>query len=235
MKAKLFFAALVAALALVLPACNVEKATGPVVQETRDLAAFDRLTVNIPGRVEIVVGSKTQAEISVEESVLDILKTEISGGRLLVEFEKSVRDVENLVVRITVPSLTRLDLNGSADVVCADLMKGQSIDINLNGSGDIDFSNLDFSAIDAAAHGSGDLILKGKALDFSAMVFGSGDLAALETMAERATVENSGSGDAALSVASKLKAKITGSGDISYRGEPTVEQSVSGSGKLNKL
>ena len=88
----------------------------------------------------------------------------------------------------------------------------------------------------AGLSGSGKIKLSGQTQKFSGDVSGSGDIRAMELMAEESNVQISGSGDVDVYSSVKVSANISGSGDIRYKGgAQVVSSNISGSGGVKKI
>jgi hypothetical protein len=223
-------------LALLLSACEPwgVRGDGPLVDETRNLEDFDRLHIALPGKVKIVKDSVFKVDIQVEESLVAYLETEVRNGRLDIYFSRNTRDVDNLELVVHVPALEEISLSGSADLACSDTLEGQTLRLDVSGSGSIDLNTALFDEIRTNVSGSGDIELAGQAEHLEAHVSGSGQVQALDCPVKTAEVHVSGSGQVYCRVSETLKARISGSGTVWYEGSPTLDVSVSGSGKVVK-
>jgi hypothetical protein len=222
------------ALGVAMTACGA--GAGPMTSQTRDVAPFDRLEVSDAVDVRVVRGDRVAVSVRAGEDVIGDLRTESSGGTLRVSAREegivigpSAFDDASVVV--TVPRLSRVDVNGSSDV---DLRgaAGQDLAVSVDGSGDVDLGAAAGGLLDLSVHGSGDISASGRVERVLAEVEGSGNLDLERLAADSATVDLSGSGDVALGRLDTLDADVAGSGDVSYLGRPRVSSRVSGSGDV---
>ena len=211
------------------------RGNGDLVKENRDEKDFNGIDAFISGKVVLHQGSSFKIEVQVEENLLPYLKTEVEAGKLNIYFSHSVRDVDNLVVTVTMPELTSVELSGSADLVANDAFAGQLIDMNVSGSGRIQMNHLDYNKVSVDVSGSGHIDLGGEAIVLDASVSGSGQVDALDCPVKNAEANISGSGLVKLYVTDRLNAEISGSGDILYAGNPVVDADISGSGSVRKI
>jgi hypothetical protein len=168
-------------------------------------------------------------------TLLPYLETEVRNGRLDIYFSKSVRDVDDLLIKITAPNLEGFRLSGSADLIAFDSILGSTLDLDVSGSGSLDLKKIDFATIKADISGSGNIRIGGSADDLLLDVSGSGVFNGLDCPLLTADINVSGSGTVRCDVANTLKARVSGSGDIFYKGSPTVQVDISGSGSVKKL
>lgn len=223
---------------LLFTACDPDaiRGDGDIVTEIRDEKDFTGINMSVPGKINIKQGSTFKVEVQVEENLLPYLTTEVeSDGNLHIYFYKEVRDVDGLVVSVTMPQLESLDLSGSAIVVTNGVFEGPSFDLDVSGSGKVTMNFIDYDDIDVQLSGNGRIELEGTGGELNAQISGSGDIVALDCPIREAEVHISGSGSAKVDVQQKLKAQISGSGEVYYEGDPVVESEISGSGKIIKI
>jgi hypothetical protein len=204
-------------------------------RQTREVGAFTRLSVGVPGTVHLRQGSEHSVEIEARPDVLDQIETRVDGGTLEVEDEDDWswgdRDVD---VYITMPTIERIGIAGSADVVGETPIEGDAIELATAGSGG---ATLDVraEALNVRIVGSGTMRLSGTSGRVDAKILGSGDLEGRDLETEEAEIQVMGSGDTELHVTGTLSVRVLGSGDVLYRGRPEVDSSILGSGDVRPL
>jgi hypothetical protein len=192
---------------------------GPAV--TRNLAwtGGDRLTVEIPGDVIYVQGDTPSVVVTGQKSMVD--RVSLVNGRLGRDGDEDGSDYvvfgwshhDRLRVVITAPSVTRFDLESSADLSIRNYDQ-PTFALNVSGSGDVDAAGQTQSAT-IKVSGSGD-----------------SDLSALRVTDAR--IEVSGSGDLRVAPTGRADIAISGSGDVELTARPvTVNQNISGSGDVD--
>jgi hypothetical protein len=222
-----------AARGILFTACDPDaiRGDGDLVTETRDEKDFTGLNVSVPGKINVKSGTTFKVEVQVEENLLPYLRTEVeSDGNLHIYFYKEVRDVDGLVVSVTMPQLESLDLSGSAILATDGVFEGPSLDLDVSGSGKVTMNFIDYDDVDVQLSASGRIELEGAGGDLNAHISGRGDIVALDCPVREADVRISGSGAAKVDVLYKLKAQISGSGEVWYEGNPVVSSEISGSG-----
>ena len=205
-------------------------------QQKRTLGSYTKLNVKGSFDVRLVQG-KTETTISTsDKSVLEHIKTEISGDKLNIYMDGNSWNRKTGDIKIELPytTLNEISLNGSGSIDADGTIAADNLKISVSGSGDIELSINSKNAIGEVA-GSGDLTLSGTTVNFEGKIVGSGDLKASKFKAENTTVEVAGSGDANVYASGNLQARVIGSGDIKYSGNPKKEDTkVSGSGNIEK-
>lgn len=225
-------------MALAFTSCEKVRGEGPVVTENRDVSSFSGIDLRCEADLYYRNAPDYSVEISGQQNVLDVVETYTSEGRLVIRYRGDVRmrSHERLHIQVTAPSVTKLHVRGSGEIMTSGPLSPSRIDMDVDGSGSIRVSELAANHIDAEVVGSGNIrVANGSASDVETLVSGSGDIDLAGVQAGEATTVTSGSGDTRLHVADRLKSTISGSGDVFYRGNPTIETHISGSGRVIKL
>ncbi|HMQ77556.1 MAG TPA: head GIN domain-containing protein [Flavobacteriales bacterium] len=210
---------------------NCVDAPGPVV--TRDLAVEPFTGVISEGAidVEITQGPVQQVKAEGPATALDLLSTQVKAGVWHVRTTECFTSDVDLIVRITVPVLERVGVEGSGDVHCTGAFAGERMEVTIAGSGDITVP-VSTRALKVGIQGSGDVSVEGTAGEAELRIAGSGSVEGLGLSAGRADVEIKGSGDVSLTAVDALNARILGSGNVRYRGTPKVSSTITGSGAV---
>ena len=203
----------------------------------------------------LVTGIQTTVSISGSDNLVDLLEVSTVNGVLQVNIKKGVKILSGerrLKVIASSPSLNQVDIKGSADVYLKGTIKGNDLNLNIAGSGDVEAENLQYANIFALVKGSGDIDLKnvkattvmsevngsgdinmkGSAQKATLTVNGSGDISAEKLAATNVVATVAGSGDIVCYASRQLDARVSGSGDIEYKGSPSV---VNKQGKKNSI
>lgn len=191
---------------------------GSVITVTRDLASFEEVAAD--GDLDIVIypSNINQAVITGYENLVPVFETDIRNGKLRLKYPDKYFNIRhnNIKVEVYTTSMRSFSINGSGK---ADIQAGfplRDMDLEINGSGDINVANNQF------------ITMHGK-------ISGSGNINARNCTVDNAFLRISGSGNIDLAVLKKLDVHISGSGDVNYWGSPeTVETDISGSGKVRK-
>ena len=187
--------------------------SGVSASQTRQLADFDEIEFRIAGDFRVTIGEPTPLKIEADENILELIKTEVIEGRLIVSSEKPYQAKHEPDLSITIPRL-----NG----------------VQVLGSGDLTIRGLDNEKFQIAVHGSADVRVSGRTDTLNVAVNGSGDVFAYELTARHTSVAVKGSGDVRVNATESLNVAIQGSGDVSYTGHPQVQQAISGSGDVRQ-
>lgn len=213
------FAFALAATCLVLSACGDRHFDqGPLRTESRDVGTFDAIDMDGDGRLQIDVGSPASITIEGKESVVAALKTEVRGDTLYVRSKRKdwmfFGGSQRLTLRITVPRLASLKLDGGNDVRLTGFNGGES-NIKLQG----------------AAHVEADGTLKA----LTVYMAGAGHADFSKLVANDAKVTVDGIGSVFVNSKDSLNATMNGVGAILYTGNPhVVNTSMNGLGRISQ-
>lgn len=207
---------------------------GPVKKEIRPLSPFRRLDLEMPAEVSYIVSDSNAVEVIAQSNLLPHIITEVHGEKLTIEASSPLRTGLKIKLVVRGPAPEKAELNGSGEINFVNEVSAESIDLEINGSGDMDM-HLDCSETAVRINGSGDVHLTGRTRQLVAVINGSGELRAIELRAEEINLDIHGSGEAFVSAEKKLKSTINGSGKIIYKGDPALKSQINGSGSIQKL
>jgi hypothetical protein len=225
-----------------------------VGDETRPVTRQVR-AVELSGPIDLTLryGAEPALVVRGEQRLLANVETSQTGRVLHIGTRGIVlRHRQPIEVELTLPGLERVGVDGSGDTRINGF-SGERIELELNGSGSVDFNGR-FRHARAAVHGSGELTLDagngdsveaeltgsgtitlaGAARSFNAMSNGSGTLDAQRLRAEEVKVRQTGSGNASVTAHASVAVAVSGSGDVDvYGNPPTRSISRTGSGDVH--
>jgi hypothetical protein len=207
--------------------------SGKSTVETRDLPAFDSVHLMNEGTVYVSREREQSVEIYADESVIDIVRTEVRNGILFISSRHDIRRISSFEVHVVMKEIEELSVTGPGSIRGKGSLEVEDLELRMTGSGDI---SLDLNADKVVTHisGSGEIELSGRAEDHEVKISGSGDLEAGELSTEDTRVTLSGSGKCMINATENLDVRISGSGDVSYRGNPNLSSHITGSGRINR-
>ena len=193
-------------------------------EEQRALKGFERIELLGSLDVEYTQADSFSVVVQAPPKVIDNVETRVEGNRLVVNMKGDnkfinlgVADGGNVTVRVTSPDFLGIELRGSGDFECKQLLDTDNLDIVLKGSGDIDFNDIICDRVNVSLVGSGDIDVKNVQTQQSQVeLVGSGDI--------KMRFTNSGS----------VTSQLTGSGDITLKGSVRSHNyNVRGSGDMH--
>lgn len=212
--------------------------TGQTITENRDVPAFSGVSLAFSASVFISQEETQSVEIEADESVMDIILTEVRGQTLVLRTRNGFWGRTGQVkVRITVPDIRELQVSGSGDILTQTPVSTDEIAMTVSGSGSIEIDDLQSPRITSKITGSGDIRISGHptAGEMETIITGSGSCNAEDLEVSKADIKITGSGSTRVNVSEELITRITGSGSVLYRGNPIINASSTGSGRTRSI
>jgi hypothetical protein len=92
---------------------KVVTGSGEVTSETRTVAAFTEVAAGAGIRLELATGPQ-RVVVTAQPNIADITTTTVSGSRLTIDATSGYLTSDGLVVKVTAPRFTALELSGGA-------------------------------------------------------------------------------------------------------------------------
>lgn len=212
----------------------VNQGSGNVINETRNVSAFNQINSN--GDMEVIVtqGNNNSVVVQGDSNLIPNIATTVNNNLLTITNNNPTSASRSVKVYITVVDLNSLQNSGSG-TISGNNLTPKNLNLFITGSGSINLENLVTDSIKVVDSGSGALTLTGNAKNQDVTVSGSGQYNAKDLQSNDGTVEIDGSGSATVNVVNQLKIIINGSGQVSYLGNPNIQQQVTGSGSVKKI
>lgn len=210
---------------------------GTVVDENRTITSFTALDVSGSYKILFSLADTFSLQISAESNLLPRIVTKVENNRLIVRTEKgfSLLESKPMIIKIAAPTIKDINMSGSSQFVCEEIIETSSFKASLSGSCKIE-TGVNTNQMESNLSGSGSVKITGGSSQVSKYnISGSATITALEHSTKIANIRISGSGTVWLQVSDHLDVNISGSGEVNYLGNPTIESSISGSGRINKL
>ena len=193
---------------------NMEKGSGRMVTEQRDVGSFERFESNIGADITVSIGATQSVSLTYDDNLIGYVTTKVKGRKLVIESSRSFSSSSDCQIKIVVPQLE---------------------EVSVGGSGKIEVVGLDADRFAVELDGSADVMASGEVGELAIEVNGSGNVDTRDLVAGEATVEINGSGDVNVMARDYLTATVNGSGDIVYAGNPSqVVRNVEGSGRIRR-
>jgi hypothetical protein len=204
---------------LFLAACDdAHFDAGPMRTETRAVSSFNSIDMEGDGRLQIAVGSPESLTIEGRDAILKGVQAEVRDGTLFIKSKRKdwilAGGHQRIALRITVPSLVSLQLDGGNDVRLTGFDGGES-NIKIQGATRIE---ADGTLEELTIHMAG---------------AGHADFSRLVTNQAKVTVD--GVGSVYVNSKDSLDATMNGIGSITYSGNPhQVNTSMNGLGSISQ-
>lgn len=190
--------------ALALSACHdADLDTGPLRTETRAVGSFDSIDLKGAARLEVTIGSPASLTVEGRDQVLQRLNTEVQDGTLYIGSKRrdwiSMGTSPRIILRVTVPQLVSLNLEGGNDVLLTGF-KGGAAKLRLEG----------------ATHLKG----IGEVQELTVFMAGAGYADLKDLVVDDAKITVAGVGSVLVHPRNSLDATMNGVGAILYTGNP---------------
>ncbi|MDN5205254.1 head GIN domain-containing protein [Fulvivirgaceae bacterium BMA10] len=180
--------------------------------EIPGIAGFNSIAMFFPGELIITQGANFSLEITAQDTIAEAMTKEVVDGELQLRFDRCIIAFDSIFVRVTMPDIESLKLEGSGNIIAEN-------DWNLD--------NLDLSI-----SGEGNATLTGTVENFNISLEGTGDVHAFDLESTNCSVNLSGMGNVEVFANNTLDVNIQGSGNVNYKGNPTVTSEISGIGSV---
>jgi len=212
------------------------KGSGVVKTETRHVTGFNRISLSIPARVEVIQGNTEGITIEGDDNIVPLVETVVENNSLNIRFAERDLSISTKTLRlvVNVKTVEGLSVAGSGELHASKLQSA-TLKASIAGAGDVNIAHLDTESLTVSIAGSGNFAAAGKAKTIQTKIAGSGDIKIGKLEANSVTISVAGSGDATVWATDSLKVSVAGSGDVKYYGDAKVSQSVAGSGSVKRL
>lgn len=197
---------------LLLAACSRD--AGPPVTEPRGVDAFHSIDLRTAARMDVEVGPAARVTLTAPAGLLAKVTTRVENEVLVIDAQNGLASLggRDLQVRITLPELKSLAVNGAGDVVLRGV-RGEGLSLVVQGAGKV--------------------VADGEVQALNARLNGAGELALARVRAVDATVLVNGAGSLTTTVTGSLQAEVNGVGSITYAGNPQqVDSRINGVGRI---
>ena len=236
---KVFLLMIVSGITLIATSCmipfNCERGNGKTKIYEINISSVKGVDLNVTGDVYITKGTDQSITIETDENIYPLLTAQNKNGLFYIDNEHSICPTK-LIVRMTIPEVNRVEVNGSGNVTVNDNFESNGFKAEIDGSGNIHIKNLKATTMDFSIEGSGDIVATGNSDITKTEIDGSGNINLSGLNSRVGLAEINGSGDIRISVIDELNGQINGSGSIGYKGNPgKLKQQINGSGSIYKI
>jgi hypothetical protein len=222
--------------------CDCIHGTGNVIQQERQLPTFH--SVYVEDNVNLIFQEDTIQKIIVEagKNLINLVKTEMRGDELFLHndnkcnFSRRYDIPINVYIHYVRNQFYSVKSKATSTISNSNPCTNDSIDLNIESSGDINFQVAGSGTIFTHQHGAGDVTLIGTCDQVIIYSIGTG-FTTTENCANRYTwVYTTTTGKITVGPWDQLITQIYGSGNIYYKGNPnSIVNSETNTGKLLPL
>ena len=212
--------------------------SGTIVTAERTVADFDSIYVRGEGTVYLTQGAENSVVVETDDNIIDRVYTKVTDNTLDLSYASGplglhLRPTKGYIYHITVIDLAAITVKGSADV-WADQFDGENVALEMIGSGQIVFAELNANEVSAEVTGEGQISLSGAAETQTVIVTGSGLFNGQDFEGQHVDVRSKGSTQITVWATESLDISVEGQGDLQYYGDVVPNFRV-GSGEIQSL
>ena len=205
------------------------KGNGNVVEETRELDEFSKISVSRGMNVYISQGTSSKVVVKADENLLKVIDTYVDDGTLKVTALKGIRNATSNKVYVTVTDLENIKSSSGSNIFSEDSLKTGNMEIKSSSGSNIRLSLESGELIISASSGS-NIFLNGKAKSANIKASSGSNIKAGDLHAESCDAKVSSGANIWIKVQNGLTAKSSSGGNIFYSGEPNPLQMTKSSG-----
>ncbi len=203
---------------------------GELKNETRTTRKFSRLHLKGSGEVTFIQEESDEIVISAQQNILDILSTEVHGDELYVDFEKSIRKHDGIIIFASSANLSSITTEGAWTFFALSGLETDILEIHIEGAADFDIQNLICNELETFINGTGNIFMSGDSTvnycDFR--IKGTGNINTRNLQVEDMNVEVEGTGIFDVFVISFLNIQADGVLTLKYLGFPDIKKNIKG-------
>lgn len=178
----------------------------------------------------VVVTEGNTFSLKVEGADTDTLRFVRDKEVIGITRENGWSGENSAVIRVTMPAPKEVVIAGAGTVITPSL--ASKAQINIGGSGKVEFERLSGESLDINIGGSGEVRGAGSAKTLKVLIGGAGDVAMPQFKADKAEVTIGGSGDVVFASDGTVSATIGGAGDVKVTGSAKCTVNAFGAGTL---
>lgn len=156
---------------------SMMSASGVETIKTFELPSFKKVTVQVHGDIVISQsGGASSARVTFAENLMEYLRFDVEGDELIIKMDDSNKyRYSDMDIFLETPDLNAVTLQGSGDIEITNLVT-DTFAVTIQGAGDVDVDHIECGRLDAVIQGAGDIEITGKASSAGLTIQGAGDI-----------------------------------------------------------
>ncbi len=194
---------------------------------------MDSVIVGAGFVVRLGIGETTQAEITMDDNLVDRVQATVTGDQLRLGLMPgaAVR-AATLAAEVTVDHLEQLVTSGTSRVDMVSAPVGPTLQLVVSGTSEVT-GPIQVDRLQATASGAATLALSGQIGNLDLNGSGASRLRLADLVVRNLDAELSGASQATVTVSDRLAAQATGASVLRYRGTPDVaRRQISGAASI---
>jgi hypothetical protein len=226
----------IAAASLLCSACyaNVVRGSGRTVHQTREVPAFEGVSVAQGIHATVEIGRQGPIEIEGDENLISMVETGVSDGRLEIRFARrvSVWDGGDINVKVSAPVIRFLGASGGAEIR-AELERVEELEMAASGGAEIHARGIDAAEVSAEGSGGAELDLAGRTEKLFLRMSGGTHVKAARLSTRSVRVSGSGGAHAEIRASDTIRGELSGGSDVHLIGNASSRVATSGGSSVD--
>ncbi len=229
---------LIIALPLMIAGCKTEcvQDAGIRVERIENFKSFDEIEVKGPIKVILQQDSGAKIRIAADTSVVDLVKADVSSGKLKLKLDpERYCGQDSVLVYTSFKMLKAIKLENGSSIAASALINVRDLTFILDGNTKVDL-NLSAAVVTTNIDGAADINLKGQAAAHDIKSQGVLNLDATDFVVAKYKINTEGVGKSNINVLDDLNIETSGTSEIFYKGSPkNISKKKTGTAKLERL
>lgn len=198
--------------------------SGNITDETRNVASYDRLLVDLTINVRIAEGAPGTVDVKGEDNVLPYVEIAVNNGELRVGLSRKAKYKDTKPVTVTIHRTALRSIQAkTACTITADVpVVSDQLTVSLNEACRLT-ADLDVQQLTVTLQAASSVTLRGKARTARFELDGASRVAAEQLRIAKADLTLNGASHATVDVSDNLSASADGVSKITYSGSPTID------------
>lgn len=211
------------------------KGSRNVVKSERQVGMFESISVSAGIEVILTQDSVVKVVVEADDNLQDIIKTDVSNGKLKIYPEKPIRSCEAKRVYVSFKTIHSFEASSGSAIKSKSVLKTPSLDLSVSSGANIDLA-LEVNDLNVEGSSGGDIDLSGSAVNLSVDGSSGVNIKASDLQSKTCNAGASSGATLKIYVSEKIIAKASSGGNISVTGNPAernIEKSSGGDVTFN--
>ncbi len=207
---------------------------GEVVEEVRQLDIFDEVYVTSGMNVYFEQGTEQKVTVVADKNLMDVIETQVVGGRLEVRSLANIWSASSKKVVITANNIREIEGTAGSNIYTNGRLVVDNLNISASAGSNFHM-DVEGKSVKASASSGANIYLSGLIRDFVARTSSGSNLKAEDLKAEVSDIKVSSGSNVWITSLKELSAHASSGGNIFYFGNPlTTSVSTSSGGTIQK-
>lgn len=205
------------------------KGSGKVVKSERQVGMFESITASAGIEVILIQDSILKVVVEADDNLQDIIKTEVSNGKLKIYPEKRISHSSAKRVFVSFKTIHSLEASSGSTIKSKMELKIQTLDLSASSGANVELA-LVVNELNVEGSSGGNIVLSGSAESMDVDGSSGVNIKASELQSKTCNAGASSGANLKLYASEKLVAKASSGGNIRVGGNPNERNVETSSG-----